>query len=164
MTQCPCGSERAFDVCCGPFVRGEASPTTAAELMRARYSAHTLADMDYLQRTHDPENREDIDVEGTRRWARRVQWLGLELRSTEGGRGDDDTGVVEFVAHYRDEGVHQYHHERARFRRDPNGEWVYVDAETPRTETVRREGPRIGRNDPCPCGSGKKYKRCCANA
>jgi uncharacterized protein YecA (UPF0149 family) len=27
--------------------------------------------------------------------------------------------------------------------------------------TVRREGKKVGRNDPCPCGSGKKYKRCC---
>jgi len=28
-------------------------------------------------------------------------------------------------------------------------------------ETYRRETPRVGRNDPCPCGSGKKYKKCC---
>ena len=28
-------------------------------------------------------------------------------------------------------------------------------------KTVRNEGPKIGRNDPCPCGSGKKYKNCC---
>jgi preprotein translocase subunit SecA len=27
-------------------------------------------------------------------------------------------------------------------------------------ETIRREGDKVGRNDPCPCGSGKKYKRC----
>ena len=30
-----------------------------------------------------------------------------------------------------------------------------------RPETFRREGKKIGRNDPCPCGSGKKYKKCC---
>jgi preprotein translocase subunit SecA len=30
-----------------------------------------------------------------------------------------------------------------------------------KAKTVRRAGPRIGRNDPCPCGSGKKYKKCC---
>jgi preprotein translocase subunit SecA len=27
-------------------------------------------------------------------------------------------------------------------------------------KTVHREGPKVGRNDPCPCGSGKKYKKC----
>ena len=30
----------------------------------------------------------------------------------------------------------------------------------PKTETVRREEPKVGRNDPCPCGSGKKFKKC----
>ena len=31
-------------------------------------------------------------------------------------------------------------------------------------ETVRRDAPKVGRNDPCPCGSGKKYKHCCGRA
>jgi uncharacterized protein len=29
-----------------------------------------------------------------------------------------------------------------------------------KVETVKREAPKVGRNDPCPCGSGKKYKQC----
>jgi len=33
-----------------------------------------------------------------------------------------------------------------------------------RVETVRREQPKVGRNDPCPCGSGRKYKACCGAA
>ncbi|MDR1933733.1 MAG: DnaJ domain-containing protein [Spirochaetales bacterium] len=39
----------------------------------------------------------------------------------------------------------------------------YMDGEEDEepVETVRREQPKIGRNDPCPCGSGKKYKKCC---
>jgi tetratricopeptide (TPR) repeat protein len=36
-----------------------------------------------------------------------------------------------------------------------------VDAEAPQDQPVRREAPKVGRNDPCPCGSGKKYKKCC---
>jgi uncharacterized protein len=32
------------------------------------------------------------------------------------------------------------------------------------TGTIRRETPKVGRNDPCPCGSGKKFKQCCAAA
>jgi preprotein translocase subunit SecA len=31
---------------------------------------------------------------------------------------------------------------------------------TDEVQTIRREGPKVGRNDPCPCGSGKKYKKC----
>lgn len=33
--------------------------------------------------------------------------------------------------------------------------------EQKKSQTVVHEGPKIGRNDPCPCGSGKKYKKCC---
>ena len=36
-----------------------------------------------------------------------------------------------------------------------------IDGETTNHEPVRNEGPKVGRNDPCPCGSGKKYKNCC---
>ncbi len=38
---------------------------------------------------------------------------------------------------------------------------VLQGGETIKVETVRREEPKVGRNDPCPCGSGKKYKKCC---
>jgi hypothetical protein len=40
---------------------------------------------------------------------------------------------------------------------------VLQGGETVKVETVRREEPKVGRNDPCPCGSGKKYKKCCGN-
>jgi hypothetical protein len=38
-----------------------------------------------------------------------------------------------------------------------------AEAEPPRTMPVRRDGKKVGRNDPCPCGSGKKYKKCCGS-
>lgn len=44
-----------------------------------------------------------------------------------------------------------------RFDRSFDGSWLAP-------ETYVRPGPKVGRNDPCPCGSGKKYKKCCLNA
>jgi hypothetical protein len=38
---------------------------------------------------------------------------------------------------------------------------VMNGGETVKVETIRREDPKVGRNDPCPCGSGKKHKKCC---
>ena len=38
---------------------------------------------------------------------------------------------------------------------------VEIAKEYKQSRTVRRATPKIGRNDPCPCGSGKKYKHCC---
>ncbi|MCX5782993.1 MAG: SEC-C metal-binding domain-containing protein, partial [Elusimicrobia bacterium] len=40
-------------------------------------------------------------------------------------------------------------------------EEVAPPATAPKIETYRRDEPKIGRNDPCPCASGKKYKKCC---
>ena len=41
---------------------------------------------------------------------------------------------------------------------------AFRDAAAPSAPTIVNPGSRIGRNDPCPCGSGKKYKKCCMNA
>ncbi len=43
----------------------------------------------------------------------------------------------------------------------PDGQLYRVPAERPKIEPYRNTGPQVGRNDPCPCGSGKKYKKCC---
>jgi preprotein translocase subunit SecA len=40
-------------------------------------------------------------------------------------------------------------------------EQIEIAKEFKRSRTVKREAPKVGRNDPCPCGSGKKYKNCC---
>lgn len=161
---CPCGSGRPLAACCGRFLDAGEQPETAEELMRARYTAHTRVDLDYIARTHDPASREDIDQEATRRWAERAEWLGLDILETRAGGPGDRTGTVEFVAHYRERGDRQRHHELASFRRDEGGHWLFVDAQTPEITTRRREGPRVGRNDPCPCGSGRKFKKCCGSA
>lgn len=164
MSECPCGSGRRLDDCCGRYLSGAEAPPTAAALMRARYTAHTRIELDFIERTHDPDSREDIDREATERWARRAEWLGLEILATEEGGPDDDLGAVEFVAHFRERGERRRHHEIARFRRGADGHWLYVDGEAPEPETVRRGRPRVGRNAPCPCGSGRKYKKCCGTA
>jgi SEC-C motif-containing protein len=164
MSDCPCGSGRAFADCCGPYIAGSDEPPTAEALMRARYTAHTRAQLDYIQHTHDAETRADIDRDATARWAQRADWLGLEIRHVEAGGEHDDAGAVEFIAHYRDKGERKRHHELARFKRDHAGHWVYVDGEAPEPTTVRRASPRVGRNDPCPCNSGRKYKKCCGAA
>jgi preprotein translocase subunit SecA len=40
-------------------------------------------------------------------------------------------------------------------------ETAFAAGEEEQAKPVRNQGPKIGRNDPCPCGSGKKYKKCC---
>lgn len=164
MSDCPCRSGLPYAECCGRYIDGDEQPTTAEALMRARYTAHTRADLDFIVRTHDPASRDDIDHEATRRWAERAQWLGLEVVRSVAGGPEDTAGIVEFVAHFRERGERQRHHELASFRRDDEGRWMFVNGRAPEPAPARRTGSRVGRNDPCPCGSGRKYKKCCGAA
>ncbi|MBW2460933.1 MAG: YchJ family protein [Deltaproteobacteria bacterium] len=156
--ECPCGSDKVLDECCGPIIAGEAKAATAEALMRARYAAYATNKTEFVIDTHDPETRDELDVKATRRWAEGNDWLGLEILETEAGGKDDDEGIVEFVVTFSDERDRtQTHHERSEFvRRD--GDWHFHDGEIVVKEPVRSE--KVGRNEPCPCGSGKKYKKC----
>ena len=52
------------------------------------------------------------------------------------------------------------HPDHAKVRRDGHDDPLFRPA-LPRKEPFRRAEPKVGSNEPCPCGSGKKYKRCC---
>jgi SEC-C motif-containing protein len=139
-------------------------PETPEQVMRARYTAYTRVDMAYLAATIHPSNVDEGDEESARRWAEESEWLGLEILGTEAGGPDDSEGIVEFVARFRTkDGEAHAHHERSLFVKE-NGRWLFKEGHTPGQGTVRRTAPKVGRNDPCPCGSGKKYKKCCEKA
>ncbi len=117
--------------------------------MRSRYTAYTRGDGAYLARTqHAP-----ADAVALGDWGRSVEWRGLTVYRTAAGEADDGVGRVWFIARFESEGRAQMIHEMSNFARK-DGRWVYVSGQT----------PRVGRNDPCPCGSEQKYKRCCGAA
>jgi len=141
---CPCGSGQPESGCCGPYLGGAVVPTAVA-LMRSRYTAYVRGAIDYLVDTHLSTAPVDRAAIATR--ARTTVWRGLEIVATEGGGAGDTEGFVAFVARGETGGVPFAQRERSRFRRAA-GRWMYVDAAPP------------GRNEPCPCGSGAKYKKC----
>lgn len=155
---CPCGSGLELDGCCGAILEGALAPSAEA-LMRSRYTAHVLGRIDHLVETHDPATRGGVDRAAVARWARESTWLGLTIVACERGGPHDDEGSVEFEAAYSAGGARLVHHERSRFRRR-QGRWMYLDGETVRPTSARRVATP-GRNEPCPCGSGRKHKRCC---
>ncbi|HNS95803.1 MAG TPA: YchJ family protein [Polyangiaceae bacterium] len=157
---CPCGRGPSLSECCGPYLKGIKKPITAEDLMRSRYAAYVVQDIDYIIKTHAPETVHTVDREDATAWSQNADWLGLDVLRTERGEKDDEEGIVEFVARYELDGDLHTHHERSRFRRI-DGTWFYVEGEMVKPEPMVRTGPKVGRNDPCPCGSGKKYKKCC---
>lgn len=127
--------------------------------MRSRYTAFVRGDMAYIDRTHAQEMRGTAERSAAKETLNGFEWVRLDVLDTVSGGTGDETGIVEFAAHYKQNGVFGIHRERSNFRRD-EGEWVYVDGtHSPASET--KPMGKVGRNAPCPCGSGKKFKKCC---
>lgn len=158
MKPCPCGSGRSYTECCGPYISGSQRPSTAEALMRSRYSAYAEHAINYIVDTCTKDGKQDIDVKQTRDWSEKSQWLGLKILSVTKGGPDDTEGAVEFEAVYEHEGLKDIHHEKARFKK-VEGAWLYDEGDIV-PKTIVRSNPKVGRNEPCPCGSGKKYKHC----
>ncbi len=162
---CPCGVGPSYNECCEPFIKGQKHPATPEQLMRSRYSAHVKKEISYLRETLAPEVRSQFNEKEVREWVE-AEWLGLEILSAQGNK-------VEFTAKYNMDGKTLEHHEVSKFRK-VGDRWYFVDGDhhvhedgkghhhhhAPQAPIVR-EADKIGRNDPCVCGSGKKYKKCC---
>ena len=111
--RCPCGTGATYDACCGRLHRGAAQAKTAEELMRSRYAAYAVGDLDHVFRTWHPRTRpDDLAPDPT------LRWTGLTIL----GSGED---WVEFVARHEREGAAGELHEVSVFEQRA-GRWVYV--------------------------------------
>jgi len=170
MTQdiCPCrvreDDKREFAACCGPYLARTAAPPTAEALMRSRYSAFVKADIDYLEETLCAEQRKTFDREPTENWAKGSEWQGIDIQATEAGLESDEEGTVTFTAHFIHKGKPLPHKEKSKFIREGDDRRWYFAGEISIKNAPVVLGERAGRNDPCPCGSGKKFKKCCGAA
>ena len=147
---CHCESGRLFADCCAPLLAGSCPASTAEALMRSRYTANVLKNTTYLLNTwHSTSRPPSMDADNI------PPWCGLFILAAKQG---NDRGMVEFRALYRSGTCLGVLHERSRFVFE-NGRWFYVDGEL--VESGALLSGKTGRNVPCPCGSGKKYKKCC---
>lgn len=156
---CPCGSGLELAKCCQPFIQGKAEPAVAEQLLRARYTAFTLGEVDYVLSTHHSRTRHEVKREEIDEWSKSSKWLGLKIVQSEAGKEADTQGTILFCAQYHAEGKDHDHWEQSYFEKE-NGKWRFLDAKGVKAGPLRREGPKVGRNDPCHCGSGQKYKKC----
>lgn len=144
---CPCGKNETYAACCEKYISGAEIPSTPEDLMRSRYTAYSKANIDYIQQTMKSPAADNYDPVEAKKWAQSTKWLGLKvLKSSQ----DNDHGLVEFAAFYSNHDKQNCIYEISLFERE-NGRWYYIDGKQ----------PKIGRNDPCICGSEKKYKKCC---
>ena len=149
---CPCKSGQSYENCCAGFHTLQLKPATCEQLMRSRYCAFILQLGEYLFNTYHIDFRGDLTVEQLSE--KSLDWKNLQIIDTQ---TRDKTGFVEFKAWYINDGQLANHHERSNFVKD-HDQWLYCDG----TFYPEEKSGKITRNDPCPCASGKKFKKCCA--
>jgi SEC-C motif domain protein len=154
---CPCGSGATFGDCCQPIISGVRESETAEKLMRARYSAFVTSAIDFIVASTHSRTKKEIDLDYIRDWSQTSTWHGLQIFEIK--QVNENKAFVSFDAHYTKDDKEQHHREKSLFEREA-GQWRFLTGDELKNPTVRYETPRPGRNDPCPCGSGKKYKKC----
>lgn len=146
---CFCGTKIDFAQCCEPFILGQTLADTPERLMRSRYSAYCINNAQYIHNTYAESKRPENAVKDIKEFANSCRFIRLEVLSA-----DMDKDQVEFKVHYLYQNHHCVLHENSQFIQE-NNRWVYLDGTIYNTPEVK-----IGRNDNCPCHSGKKYKKC----
>jgi len=137
--------------CCQPLHLGQMKAQSAEQLMRSRYSAFAKHEIDYIVKTTALRQQQALDVAAIADWSKSNQWLKLKIVQAK-EKIDKNHAQVEFKAHYHDGKQAQVHHEVSHFVRH-DGAWYFLDPTTDMQITMKQ---------PCICGSGKKFKQCCA--
>jgi SEC-C motif-containing protein len=114
---------------------------TPKELMISRYEAFVKKDWHYLAQTSTSQTIQELEM------MPELEWLKLDVLNAY-------ENIVEFKAYYKENGKIAVLHEKSFFIEE-NGVWKYKDGEL--------FNAKVERNEPCPCGSGKKFKKCCSN-
>ncbi|TSB22910.1 YchJ family protein [Psychrobacter sp. YGAH215] len=172
---CPCqvnpiseaiGAPLLYQDCCQPYHDGllnnEADkidgvkPDSAERLMRSRYSAFVLIKPEYIVKTTLPAQQNLLEIKAIESWAKETNWAGLEIVTHMPKLGKRHA-QVEFKAYFKTPEGLQAHHELSAFvkvidKANNDARWYFLDPTVSMSVTQKQ---------PCICGSGEKFKRCC---
>ena len=124
--------------------------------MRSRFTAHVAGDEAYLHRTYLPTASTPYVASAKPEVA--SAWTRLVVHAHEAGK-NPATAYVDFSAYHLEGESEGALHEKSEFVQR-NGEWIFARPIRQGPAPIKAQ-PKVGRNDPCPCGSGRKFKHCC---
>ena len=152
---CPCG-KGLFGNCCQLVLNDHSNALTAEQLMRSRYSAFCVKDMDYLVKSFLTEKSRSAIVTNFNKMFEARDWLSLTITETVAGGESDRSGIVQFYAVYSlvdEPGSRFFTNERSRFTKEADGLWYFRSSESSRKIDLAADSE-------CWCGSGKRFKDC----
>lgn len=121
--KCPCCSGKLYFECCQPIIHGEVIPKNPEELMRSRYSAYSVGNVDYLYNTTAKKEQKYYSKKEIEGWASENDWLKLEIMNS-------NDNMVEFKAFHKLKNSFEIliHHEKSTFVLEGN-HWKYLSGE-----------------------------------
>ncbi len=125
MSECPCNPEKSYEECCKPFHEGKEHAPSAEALMRARYSAYALGEIDYLLRSIPLIERKKFDRRSAKQWSQSADWKGLEICSVD-EKAQGTRAKIEFIARFEHDGEEHKHHEVGSFEK-VRDRWFFLD-------------------------------------
>ena len=178
-SNCPCGRDLAYVECCGRLHQAMRvlypsctmdiakvddentlhkkvlQAAIPEDIMRSRYSAYVLNNFDYVLQSYAKDIRATLNTTELAKHASDTKWRALEVIKSTGSSKQIEQ--VTFKVYYQIKADYYLMHERSNFINE-DGVYLYQSGDM-LDGTGRLD---LGRNSPCPCQSGKKYKRCCA--
>ncbi|MFP3350615.1 YchJ family protein [Pseudoalteromonas sp. SIMBA_153] len=148
---CFCGSQQLYADCCEPFHLKIKQPQTPEQLMRARYSAYAVKNAAFVRESYAKEKQAENSLSEIKDFATSCRFINLTVLDSG---YNDETGFVKFKAHYFYQDLYCELAEHSKFIKEDE-QWRYLDGEITPVADIK-----VKRNDTCPCGSNKKYKKC----
>ncbi len=122
VSNCFCDTGLIFKNCCGKFIIEEKIPETAVALMRSRYTAYCLKEINYIIETTHPNYRKNYSEKSIRSWAEKCQFKSLKILSfTE--------KTVHFEAIYSDEKGKTHIHKEFSYFEKIEDKWFFTIGE-----------------------------------
>lgn len=149
LARCPCGLEQSYQACCKPLHDFVISAPEAQALMRSRFCAFCLKNVDYIVQTTVPSQQAQLDKKALQAWADNTDWTQLHIISHN--KVGKHHAQVRFRAYFQDGAGKQCHDELSTFVNIAK-KWYFLDPTVPCVLTNKQ---------PCLCGSGNKFKQCC---
>lgn len=145
---CPCGGGQ-YEACCQPFHEFVRLPECVDKLMRSRFSAFFLKNVEYVIATTVPAQQALLDKSALQAWAEGMNWTHLEVMSHN--KVGKRHAQVRFRAYFDNGQGEQIYDELSAFVKIEE-RWYFLDPTLPINLTNKQ---------PCLCGSGDKFKVCC---
>lgn len=150
---CFCCSKKPLAQCCGPLLEKQRLADSPEQLMRSRFSAYVDGNYEYVLATYANQRQATLSEAELAKDADGTRWFALQIVNNPQLLPTQ----VEFIAFYAADKHVCTLHETSNFVQE-DGEWRYLDGEL----HVDCGRIKLGRNERCPCASGKKFKQCCA--